>query len=509
MSEIAHRFPVPEGHVEVRPLSQGHVGIIVFAQGYGSSEFARGPLWHCLERAAAVLREGAPYPPAHEPGAPLHWHHFPHDGSHRATLPGGELRVLGHNGAKFLVHVRRDSCCIFGHATELELFEVAETHYSEFEKQHRPLSIEYRGRRYNLQVCAGSEGIAATSATDGTRFSVHVDDDDALHLERLSEDVRSRIKTFPNVFDGLPELLWSDSENEIVRHSAPHLTLGQIRLCPEVRPTGPLDAEIRAAALACFEYLARLRGAGKTVREHLRHIFEVLAERGVRVRGRGEGMRKQLASCSGAELPAGLRTFRWAMATCRKLGLVVSDGTDDVLQFDALHDPTSEFARALIATFGQARRSQPKNIVPPATPTPKETDEPSGEIRVPPDPSPVHPGPSASSPVDDPSDLQTPVVSYPIDTWPFEETRVGAGAAEGANCSGGQDACDPGGAMVDHVNWFRHKTDVPEGWAFDATSLGVDVLEKPPDPVDETFYQLLATQLAAQVLRPTGESPVG
>jgi hypothetical protein len=30
----------------------------------------------------------------------------------------------------------------------------------------------------------------------------------------------------PNVFDGLPELLWSDSEDQIVRHSAPHLTLG-------------------------------------------------------------------------------------------------------------------------------------------------------------------------------------------------------------------------------------------------------------------------------------------
>jgi hypothetical protein len=162
-----------------------------------------------------------------------------------------------------------------------------------------------------------------------------------------------------------------------------------------------------------------------------------------------------------------------------------------------------------VATFGQVRRSQPKNIVPPATQTPKETGEPSGAIQVPPDPSPVHPGPSASRPVDDPSDLQTPVVLYPIDTWPFEETQIGADAAEGANCSGEQDACDPGGALVDHVNWFRHKMDILEGFTFDDTSLGVDVLEKPPDPVDETFYQRLATQFAAQVLRPTSESPVG
>lgn len=498
---MAHRFPVPEGHVELRPVSQGHVGIIVFAQGYGSSEFARGPLWHCLQRAAVIVREGAPYPPAHEPGAPLRWHHFPHDGSHRATLPGGELRILGHNGAKFLVHVRRDSCCIFGSATELELFEAAEILYSEFETRHRPLSVEYRGRRYNLQVSAGGDDLAATSATDGTRFSVRIDRDNALHLERLTEDVRSRIKTFPDVFDGLPELLWSDSGDQTKHHSAPHITLGQIRLCPEIHPTGSLTPQVRAAALACFEYLARLRGAGKTVRERLRHIFEILAERGVRVRGRGEAMRTQLVSCSGAELPAGLRTFRWAMATCRKLGLVVPDGTDDVLPFDTLHDPESEFARALVAAFGQARRSQPEEVVPPVTQAPKETGEPS--VQAPTSPSPVDSASSVSRPASDAFEPQTPVAFYPIDTWPFaDETQIISDGAERANCTVGQeDACDPGGAMVDHVNWFRHKTDVLEGFTFEATSIGVDIIEKPPDTVDESFYQRLATQFSAPVLR--------
>jgi hypothetical protein len=491
--ESAHRFPVPEGHVEIRPVSQGHVGIIVFAQGYGASEFARGPLWHCLERAAAVVREGAPYPPAHQPGAPLRWHHFPHDGSHRATLPGGELRVLQHSGAKFLVHVRRDSCCVFGCATELELFEVAEINYSEFEKQHRPLSVEYRGRRYNLQVSAGGADIAAASATDGTRFSVRFDSENILHLERTSEGVRSRIRTFLNVFEGLPELLWSDSDDLTTHRSAPHFTLGQIRLGPEIQPTGQLDPEIRAATRACFEYLAELRGAGKTVREKLRHIFAVLAERGVRVRGRGESMRKQIVSCSGSELPAGLRTFRWAMATCRKLGLAVSDGTDDVLPFDALHDPGSEFARTLVTTFGQAQRSQPKDIVRPATQAPKENSEPTGAVQVPPNPSFLHPAPS-TNPVSDPSAPQTPVISYPIDTWPFDVTEIGSDEAEVANCSGCQYACDPGGAMVDHVNWFGHKMDNPEGFTFEATSLGVYVLEEPPGPVGEEFYQNLATQ---------------
>jgi hypothetical protein len=71
------------------------------------------------------------------------------------------------------------------------------------------------------------------------------------------------------------------------------------------------------------------------------------------VRGRGDELRKQLKQHSGIDLPGGMRVFRYAMATCRKLGLLVSDGTLDVFPFDDLHDPASDFARAVVAVFGK------------------------------------------------------------------------------------------------------------------------------------------------------------
>lgn len=474
MLENAYRYPFPEGHIEIRPLAGCHVGIIVFDQGYGSSEFARGPLPDCLEQAAHLMREGSHHPPSHEAGAPMRWHLFPHDGSHRATLPGGELRILAHGGAWFLVHVRRDGCCVFGRGTQLELIELAESGYSRFEAHHRPLSIDYRGRRYNLKLTTASEDLAAVTTDDGTRFSVRITAGDSLHLERLSGGERRCIKTFDNVFDGLPESLWSgDTEPKPSQSGPTPPGLGSIRPSAGTPPTAPITPEVQAATLAMLEYLAMLGGAGKCVRLWCRAVFEVFAERGIRVRGRGEELRKQLKQHSGIELPGGMRVFRYAMATCRELGLLVSDGTLDVFPFDDLHDPASDFARAVVAVFGK----------PAPAPAPTATQDPPGA------PTPAAASPATPSP---PTKPESPVELYPLDTWPFHDDTLGAYEAEGANNPGSEDACDPGGAAVDHVNWFGHKTDVPDGTSFTETSRGLDIIEEPSKPVSEEFYENLA-----------------
>lgn len=504
MLENACRYPIAEGHIEIRPLAGCHVGIIIFDQGYGSSEFARGPLPDCLEQAAHLIREGSHHPPSHEAGAPMRWHPFPHDGSHRATLPGGELRILAHGGAWFLVHVRRDGCCVFGRGTQFELIELAEASYSRFEANHRPLSIDYRGRRYNLKLTTASEDLAAVTADDGTRFSVRISAGDSLHLERLVGGDRSSIKSFANAFDGLPEPLWSDVDESRPPQSGPTSPpgLGSIRPSAGTPPTAPLTPEVRAATLAMLEHLAMLGGAGKCVRLWCRAVFEVLAEHGIRVRGRGEGLRKQLKQHSGIELPGGMRVFRYAMATCRELGLLVSDGTLDVFPFDDLHDPASDFARAVVAAFGKPSPTSPSNGVPPATPAPgvPASDDVSSAAPAPQvsgsHPTATQDAPDVSSPTSPaaPPTAPQPAELYPVDTWPFRDNTLGALEAEGAYHPEGEDACDPGGLAADVVNWFGHPTHVPDGMTFTRTSIGIELLE-PAGPIGEEFYENLAKSL--------------
>lgn len=504
MLENARIYPIAEGHIEIRPLAGCHVGIIVFDHGYGSSEFARGPLPDCLEQAAHLMREGSHHPPSHEAGAPMRWHLFPHDGSHRATLPGGELRILAHGGTWFLVHVRRDGCCVFGRGTQLELIELAEANYSRFEAQHRPLSIDYRGRRYNLKLTTASEDLAAVTADDGTRFSVRINADDRLHLERLAGGERSSIiKTFANAFDGLPEPLWSDIDEPRPPQSGPtRPVLGPIRPSAGTPPAGPLAPEVREATLAMLEYLAMLSGAGKCVRRWCRATFVGFAERGIRFRGRGEELLKQLKQHSDVTLPGGMRVFRYAMATCRELGLLVSDGTLDVFPFDDLHDPASDFARAVVAAFGKPSSTSPSNGVPPATPTPgvPASDDVSSAAPAP-DVSGSHPtatqgAPDVSSPPSPaaPPTAPQPAELYPVDTWPFRDNTLGALDAEGADHPEGEDACDPGGLAADVVNWFGHPTHVPDGITFTRTSIGIEPLA-PAGPVGEEFYENLAKSL--------------
>mgnify|MGYP000408521062 CR=1 FL=1 len=501
MLENARIYPIVEGHIEIRPLAGCHVGIIVFDQGYGSSEFARGSLPDCLEQAAHLMREGSHHPPSHEAGAPMRWHMFPHDGSHRTTLPGGELRILAHGGTWFLVHVRRDGCCVFGHGTQLELIELAEANYSRFEAYHRPLSIDYRGRRYNLKLTTASEDLAAVTADDGTRFSVRINADDRLHLERLVGGERSTLKMFASAFDGLPEPLWSDVDEPRPPQSGPtRPVLGPIRPSAGTPPAGPLAPEVREATLAMLEYLAMLSGAGKCVRLWCRAAFVVFAERGIRVRGRGEELLKQLKQHSDIALPGGMRVFRYAMATCRELGLLVSDGTLDVFPFDDLHDPASDFARSVVAVFGKAAPTTPGNNVPsasaapgvptsddvsPAAPAPEATASHPTATQDAPDGAP--PTPPAAPPTAPPAEL------YPVDTWPFRDT-LEACEAEGTDHLGGEDACDPGGFPADEVNWFGHPTHVPDGITFTRTSIGLELLE-PAGPIGEEFYENLAKRI--------------
>ena len=528
MPENAYRYPFPEGHIEIRPLAGCHVGIIVFDQGYGSSEFARGPLPDCLEQAAHLMREGSHHPPSHEAGAPMRWHLFPHDGSHRATLPGGELRILAHGGAWFLVHVRRDGCCVFGRGTQLELIELAESGYSRFETHHRPLSIDYRGRRYHLKLTTASEDLAVVTTDDGTRFSVRITAGDSLHLERLSGGERLCIKTFDHVFDGLPESLWSgDTEPKPPQSGPTPPGLGSIRPSAGTPPTAPITPEVQAATLAMLEYLAMLGGAGKCVRLWCRAAFEVLADRGIRVRGRGEELRKQLKQHSNMELPGGMRVFRYAMATCRELGLLVSDGTLDVFPFDDLHDPASEFARAVVAVFGKQVPAPPSNKVPRAdaseahgAPPTATLDPPTAPAAAPtstatpspptePEATPTAPAaaPASTATPSPPTEPEPPVELYPLDTWPFQDDTMSAHEfVAGAYHPGSQDACDPGGLGGDHVNWFGYKTDVPDGTSFTDTSCGHEAIVEPSRPVGEEFYVNLAKKFIFATSGSAGDS---
>lgn len=528
MLENAVRYPFPEGHIEIRSLAGCHVGIIIFDQGYGASEFARGSLPDCLEQAAHLMREGSHHPPSHEAGAPMRWHPFPHDGSHRATLPGGELRILAHGGEWFLVHVRRDGCCVFGRGTQLELIELAESGYSRFETHHRPLSIDYRGRRYNLKLTMASEDLAAVTADDGTRFSVRITADDSLHLERLSGGERLCIKTFDKVFDGLPESLWSgDTEPKPPQSGPTPPGLGSIRPSAGTPPTAPLTPEVRAATLAMLEHLAMLGGAGKCVRLWCRAVFEVFADRGIRVRGRGEGLRKQLKQHSGIELPGGMRVFRYAMATCRELGLLVSDGTLDVFPFDDLHDPATDFARVVVAVFGKPAPAPPSNKVPRAdtskahgAPPTATLDPPTAPAAAPtstatPSP-PTEPEATSTAPAaapastatpSAPTEPESPVELYPLDTWPFQDDTMSAHEfVAGAYHPGSQDACDPGGLAGDHVNWFGYKTDVPDGTSFTDTSCGHEAIVEPSKPVGEEFYVNLAKKFISAISGSAGDS---
>jgi hypothetical protein len=168
-------FPLPEGSIEVRPVSGVYAAVMVFDHGYGSKEFARGALTTVVGEVFRVMKEGVTFGPHHEPGAPFRWFHFPHDDSYRATVHDGEFRVVRHDGGLAGIHVRRregDAIVKLERECDLAKMLAAMEKNVEGNAEDVPLAIMHHGRRGNLKVSSRPNELLAYQADETTRYFV-------------------------------------------------------------------------------------------------------------------------------------------------------------------------------------------------------------------------------------------------------------------------------------------------------------------------------------------------
>lgn len=489
-SERPYLYPAPGGSIEVRTGSNFHAAVMVFNNGYGSCEFARGPLSSVLEQVVQVMKEGATFGPCHEPGAPFKWHYFEHDDSYRASVHDGEFRIVRHAGLRIGVHARREGCSVMGIDDELPLLFSHMEESVQSLKLHVPLAIVHKGRRHVLRVASGVGEVFAVQVDASTRYTVTFVQNGLtasarVEVNRTVDGISICVASYTKeqTFDGHDGILWSDGGPGGPGKQEPP----QITASPEgTFPPGPPHSEVAKSCQVALRHLSELGGTGRTLHQPLGNILGRIAASGKRVRGRGADLRKAIELEGGEKLPGGNRLFRYAMATCRRLGLLIRDGRLEAFAFNDLQDPETEFAVHLTSTYGTNGRQVEVAVTGRRDPDLFGLDSIDGG---PPRPSPA---PACAPSVESTNDHQTrtaddPAPKITVDIWPRPDATPDISVCtspciacfvDDTNRPTGSARVDPHGRVGDQVNWFRYQVHTPGEFAFIGTALGEDYLTK-------------------------------
>jgi hypothetical protein len=476
---------------------------MVFNNGYGTCEFARGPLSSVLEQVVQVMKEGATFGPCHEPGAPFKWHYFEHDDSYRASVHDGEFRIVRHAGLRIGVHVRREGCSVMGIDDDLPLlFSHMEESVASL-KLDVPLAIVHKGRRHLLRVASGVGEVFAVHVDASTRYTVTfvqngLSASARVDVNRTVDGISVCVASYAKeqTFDDRDGILWSEvGPGGPGKQDKPP----QINASPEgALPPGPPHSEVAKSCQVALRHLSGLGGTGKTLHQPLGDVLGRIAASGKRVRGRGAGLRKTIELEGGEKLPGSDRLFRYAMATCRLLGLLIRDGNLEAFAFNDLQDPETEFAVHLTSTYGTTERQVEVSVKGRLDPDLFGLDSIDGA------PPPPSPAPACAPSVESPSDQRPPTAddqrpsapTIPVDMWPRPDATPDISVctspciADDTNRPTGSARVDPHGWGGDQVNWFRHPVHTPSEFAFIDTALGEDYTTKDNLTGDEFHYHL-------------------
>lgn len=370
-----------------------YLAVMEFNDDYGKCELTRAPMSHVLRLAADVLDNGVCLGPTHVEGAAIRWVPFP-DRSLRASIHDGEARIVPYGEERYvLLHVRRGSVYPLALGTDRgEIEDRVEGELHNFADSPNSIAVYFRGQRHNFRATLCGDGFARCKIDD-TTFIVSLEDSGAgelspnLIVERVRSGTRERVVEHP--YNDHLDVLWTEGDEVRPGRAAPHYSrprLGGAWPLVSSDPTPgaantPLTPEVKAALTGVLEHIARLDGAGISIRRQGSTILGHLAEKCVRVAGKGVHFRSAIESGAEKKFIGKERAFRYGIALYRKFGLVRSDGVQDVLPLDVLRDLDSEYTRALLDTWSRIQASNgtapaPRSSTrsPPSQPLPSEQD---------------------------------------------------------------------------------------------------------------------------------------
>jgi hypothetical protein len=421
----AGEFTFDDGTITLRHVGDRTSTEATFKHGYGRCSVRGGRYMAVVRSFDTYVMDGFDFIPDHEAGRHLddlgHVRWFTFEEGLRARPEHGELRILpfSPDGTVNII-VFNDGKRLFpveigGTVEECKtlLLELE----SELPGNCRPIILRWKGQDYTFQP-SNHQGELACCRIDGktvilmTPHAPPTQGSPAMVALDLVDGREPRRLAICPLRDGV---LWSDEEDSA--QGAPPNSAAEPRrpegAAPRSRPTRRIHARVRpssrpgrgrdARVWRSFERLLGFIAEGLPdeeaieLRKVLPPILRRLADRGIQIRGLGGTLRREMERVSGLKVPFGPRTFSGAIRVLYEHTPLVRGEArppgrrgERVLPFDELYEPSSEFARSLLAQFPDDAADQTEaGPAEPATPSPPP-EEPSPD---PPSPPPSPEGP--------------------------------------------------------------------------------------------------------------------
>jgi hypothetical protein len=329
-----HEIRFADGVIEVRQADSGLFRArVVWDHGHGERELTtEGPYTKIHAKIGQVLKDGPAFGPTYDASRGIRFVTFESDGSSRATVPEGEVRIKPFLGQFVIIFVPDGGFQALAVAEDPDLLMRAGTDYGADWSTGPRFAVRFAGKHRELRVSNLAHELAFHRLDDDSILSLvphSLPEDDrpatvALRLVR-GDDVQ-HLAILPALSEEV--VIWSDEQTASPGSSAPSAppSLATTRSAPAASATtlssgGFASEEVRELVVRYLHHRASVPGPAHYLRQEISPLVLAI-ERGVDVRGWGHGLVRALERAGDFQLGWHMRTVNYWIKGFKDDGII-------------------------------------------------------------------------------------------------------------------------------------------------------------------------------------------
>lgn len=397
-SAVEHEISFADGVIEVRRTASGLFRArAIWDHGHGERELTtEGPYAKIHAKIGQILKDGPTVGPAYDGSRGVRFVTFESDGSSRAAVPEGEVRIKPFLGQHVILFVPDGGFRALSVAQDPELLVRAGLDSGADWSSGPRAAVRFAGKHRELRVSNLAHELAFHRLDDDTILSLvpHSLPEDGrpamVALRLVCGDEVRHLAIFPALTEDA--VIWSDEQVPSGGSAAPRATMGSRTPATQFPGSGFVTEEVRELLVRYLHEHAAGDGPAQDLRQEISPLMLAI-ERGVEVRGWGQGLRRMLERAGDFRIDGHKRTFNHWVKALKKDGILARPLGDSRKVEFTFHEFSSLNSPAVARLYAWAKLEPPSTVIrPPSTRSPRTTPPPCPGTRT------AHPNSSPTSP---------------------------------------------------------------------------------------------------------------
>lgn len=382
-SAVEHEISFADGVIEVRRTASGLFRArVIWDHGHGERELTtEGPYAKIHAKIGQILKDGPAVGPTYDASRGVRFVTFESDGSSRAAVPEGEVRIKPFLGQHVILFVPDGGFRALSVAEDPELLVRAGLDSGADWSSGPRAAVYFAGRHRELRVSNLAHELAFHRLDDDTILSLvpHSLPEDgrpamvALRLVR-GDDVQ-HLAILPALSEDV--VIWSDEQ---VASSGPSVPRSNAAFRPPTTQfvgAGFATEEVRELLVRYLHECAAADGPAQDLRQEISPLMLAIG-RGVEVRGWGQTLRRALERAGDFRIDGHKRTFNHWVKALKTDGILARPLGDSRKVEFTFHEFSSLKSPAVARLYAWAKLEPPSTAIrPPSSRSPRTTPPPT------------------------------------------------------------------------------------------------------------------------------------